>query len=61
MSSFYKQFSVKKWLLVVLDRWLSYTVTIVWALAWADVLKNKSEGNIQKYLGVAHMLNLPTV
>ena len=61
MSSFYKQFSVKKWLLVALDRWLSYTVTIVWALAWADLLKYKSEGNIQKYLGVAHILNLPTV
>ena len=28
----------KKWLLVALDRWLSYAVTIVWELAWADVL-----------------------
>ena len=26
----------KKWLLVTLGRWLSYTVTIVWELAWAD-------------------------
>ena len=26
----------KKWLLVALDRWSSYTVTIVWELAWAD-------------------------
>ena len=26
----------KKWLLVALDRWLSYTVTIVWEFAWAD-------------------------
>ena len=26
----------KKWLLVVLDRWLSYTVTIVWIFAWTD-------------------------
>ena len=26
----------KKWLLAVLDRWLSYTVTIAWEFAWAD-------------------------
>ena len=26
----------KKWLLVALDRWSSYTVTIVWGLALAD-------------------------
>ena len=26
----------KKWLLVALDRWSSYTVMIVWELAWAD-------------------------
>ena len=26
----------KKWLLVLLDRGSSYTVTIVWELAWAD-------------------------
>ena len=26
----------KKWLLVALDRWSSYTVTIVWEFAWAD-------------------------
>ena len=26
----------KKWLLVALDRWSSYTVTIVWELAWVD-------------------------
>ena len=26
----------KKWLLVVLDRWSSNTVTIVWEFAWAD-------------------------
>ena len=26
----------KKWSLVALDRWSSYTVTIVWELAWAD-------------------------
>ena len=31
--SFGKQ---KKWLLVALDRWSSYTVTIVWEFAWAD-------------------------
>ena len=30
--SFGKQ---KKWSLVTLDRWLSYTVTTVWELAWA--------------------------
>ena len=26
----------KKWSLVALDRWLSYTVTIVWELVWVD-------------------------
>ena len=26
----------KEWLLVVLVRWLSYTVMIVWELAWVD-------------------------
>ena len=26
----------KKWLLVELDRWLSYTITIMWELAWTD-------------------------
>ena len=26
----------EKWSLVVLDRWLSYTATIVWEFAWAD-------------------------
>ena len=26
----------KKWSLVALDRWLSYTVTIVREFAWAD-------------------------
>ena len=26
----------KKWSLVTLDRWLSYTVTTVWEFAWAD-------------------------
>ena len=26
----------KKWSLVALDRWLSYTVTIVQEFAWAD-------------------------
>ena len=26
----------KKWLLVVLDTWTSYTVTIAWEFAWAD-------------------------
>ena len=26
----------KKWLLVMLDRWSSYTVTIVREIAWAD-------------------------
>ena len=26
----------KKWSLVALDRWPSYTVTIVWEFAWAD-------------------------
>ena len=26
----------KKWSLVVLDRWSSYAVTIIWELAWAD-------------------------
>ena len=28
----------KKWLLVALDSWLSYTVTIVWELARADLV-----------------------
>ena len=27
----------KKWLLVVLDTWTSYTVTTVWEFAWADL------------------------
>ena len=26
----------KKWSLVALDRWSSYTITTVWELAWAD-------------------------
>ena len=26
----------KKWLLIALDRWLSYTVMIVWEFAWVD-------------------------
>ena len=26
----------KKWYLVALDRWLSYTVMIIWEFAWAD-------------------------
>ena len=26
----------KKWSLVALDRWSSYTVTLVWEFAWAD-------------------------
>ena len=26
----------KKWLLVALGRWSSYTVTVVWEFAWAD-------------------------
>ena len=26
----------KKWLLVVIGRWSSYTITIVWEFAWAD-------------------------
>ena len=26
----------KEWSVVALDRWLSYTVTIVWDFAWAD-------------------------
>ena len=26
----------KKWSLVALGRWSSYTVTIVWGFAWAD-------------------------
>ena len=26
----------KKWLLGALDMWLSYTVTIIWELAWVD-------------------------
>ena len=26
----------KKWSLVALDRWLSYTVTVVWEIAWVD-------------------------
>ena len=26
----------KKWLLVPLDRWLFYTVTILWEFTWAD-------------------------
>ena len=28
--------SQKKWSLVTLGRWSSYTVTIVWEFAWAD-------------------------
>ena len=26
----------KKWLLVALDKWSSYTVTTVWEFAWVD-------------------------
>ena len=26
----------KKWSLVALDRWSSYTITIIWEFAWAD-------------------------
>ena len=26
----------RKWLLVELDRWSSYTITIMWELAWTD-------------------------
>ena len=26
----------KKWLLVVSDRWQSYTVTVIWEFAWVD-------------------------
>ena len=29
-------FGEKKLFLVVLDRWLSYPVTILWKFAWAD-------------------------
>ena len=37
LDSFFFSFGGrKKWSLVVLDRWSSYTVTIVWELAWAD-------------------------
>ena len=48
MSSCYKRFAVvvldsffsfgvqKKWSLVALNRWSSYTVTIAWESAWAD-------------------------
>ena len=31
-----KLFFKKKWSLVALNRWSSYTVTNVWELAWAD-------------------------
>ena len=27
---------LKEWLLVALDRWSSYTITIVWEFAWVD-------------------------
>ena len=36
LDSFFSFGRQKKWSLVVLDRWSSYTVTIVWELAWAD-------------------------
>ena len=33
---FFFIWETKKWSLVVLDRLLSYTVTIVWEFSWAD-------------------------
>ena len=36
VGSLFFIWETKKWLLVTLERWLSYTVTIVWEFAWAD-------------------------
>ena len=36
LDRFFSFWGQKKWLLVALDRWSSYTVTIVWELAWVD-------------------------
>ena len=36
LDSFFSFGRQKKWLLVVIDRWSSYTITIVWEFAWAD-------------------------
>ena len=35
-SFFFFIWGTKKWFLVALDRWSSYTVTLVWELALAD-------------------------
>ena len=36
LDRFFFIWETKKWLLVVLDRWLSYTVTTAWKFPWAD-------------------------
>ena len=36
LHRFFSFVEQKKWSLVMLDRWLSYTVMIVWELAWVD-------------------------
>ena len=38
LDGFFSFGGQKKWLVVVLDSWLSYAVTIVWELAWADLV-----------------------
>ena len=66
----------KKWSLVVLDRWSSYTVTIVWEFAWADSLLvvldewssyrggclNRSDSNVIRFWFMPHpWLLLPQI
>ena len=36
LDSFFFIWGQKKWLLVALDRWWTYTVMIIYQLAWAD-------------------------
>ena len=36
LDSFFSFWGQKRWSLLALDRWSSYTVMIVWELAWAD-------------------------
>ena len=37
LDSFFFSFGKQeKWSMVELDRWLSYTVTILWGFAWSD-------------------------
>ena len=35
-QAFFNLGDKKKWSLVVVDMWLSYTVTIVWEFVWAN-------------------------